>query len=121
VAAARGKPIALSPDRLDLGVVRAGERVERTLRVLNLSNETVQVHLASSDCSCAEVAGLPVSIEPGQSAEVLVAVTVSRTAGTFRRTGRLRTSAGEASFGISAMVWGGQSPQNGQSQTEGPK
>jgi len=115
LAAARGKPIAVDPNGLELGLIQAGAQVERSLRVVNLSDETIQVHLAASDCACAEVSGLPVTLSPGKSVELPVTITAPRAAGTFRRNGRLRTTVGEVKYTISAVVWGSAVPATGQS------
>lgn len=109
VAAARGESLATQPARLNLGRVEAGSRTERTLRVVNLSAESVQVLMATSSCQCADVAGLPATIEPGRSVDLAVTVTATRQPGAFKRVGRLRTSAGDLDFKIVAFVTASQS------------
>ncbi len=104
VAAARGEALATQPASLNLGRVEAGTRTERTMRVVNLSSEPVQVLMAASSCQCAEVADLPVTIEPGRSVDLAVIVAVTRQPGEFKRVGRLRTSAGDLDFKIVAFV-----------------
>ena len=124
VAAARGEPIAVSPDRLDLGLVQAGDRVERTLRVVNLSDEPVQLALVLSNCNCTQVGGLPAALEPGTSLDLPVTVTVGRKAGKFRVSARLRTSAGDVVFSVTASVTtdpNGPGVSPGQEPKEDPR
>ena len=108
LAAARGDQLALTPDRLMLGPVAAGGTVERSLRVANLSAESVQIVLGESNCSCVEVRGLPVTIAPGAWADVPVTVTVSTTPGRFKRKAALRTSAGDLTYAVTASVTAGK-------------
>jgi uncharacterized membrane protein YjjP (DUF1212 family) len=107
LAAAWGEPVALTPDRLTLGLVPAGGTVERSLRVTNLSADPVQVVLAESNCSCVAVSGLPATVAPGDWADLPVTVTVSTTPGLFQRKARLRTSAGDLNYAVTASVTAG--------------
>ena len=104
LAAARGEQVALTPDRLTLGLVPAGGTVERSLRVTNLSADSVQVVLAESNCSCVAVTGLPVNVPAGGWADLPVTVTVSTTPGSFKRKARLRTTAGDLDYAVTASV-----------------
>ena len=108
LAAARGESLALTPEKLNLGPVPAGGTVERSLRVANLSADPVQIALAMSNCSCVAVHGLPVTVAPGGWADLPVTVTVSTTPGKFQRNARLRTSAGDLTYAVTASVTAGK-------------
>jgi hypothetical protein len=62
VAAARGEPVAVTPAMLDLGLAPAGATVDAVLTLHNLSGKPVQLAYARSDCGCAEVLDLPVTV-----------------------------------------------------------
>jgi hypothetical protein len=104
VAAARGEPVAVAPASLYVGAVPVGGTAEQTLRVVNLSDEPVQVAMVLSSCNCARVDGLPATVAPGASVELPVAVSVGRGMGEFRRPARLRTSVGDVGFSVAGWV-----------------
>ncbi len=106
VAVAHGRPVAMMSETVHVGTVPAGATVERTLRVVNLSAEPVQVALAESSCNCARVIGLPATVEVGATIELSVQVTVGDKVGEFRQSARLRTTVGELEFGITGRVEG---------------
>ncbi len=104
LAASRGETMTLSPGLLALGPVPAGGTVERSLRVTNLSDGPIEVVLAEANCNCVAVRGLPVTVAPGRWADLPVTVTASTKPGPLQVKGRLRTTAGDLNFAVTASV-----------------
>lgn len=104
LAASRGETMTLSPSLLALGPVPAGGTVERSLRVTNLSDGPLEVVLAEANCNCVAVRGLPVTVAPGRWADLPVFVTASTKPGPLQVRGRLRTTAGDLDYAVTAVV-----------------
>jgi hypothetical protein len=56
--------------RIDLGTVRQGECIRRTIIVENLTSEDVAIHRFESSCECLALAGVPVAIHIGANARL---------------------------------------------------
>lgn len=104
LAASRGETMTLSPGLLAFGPVPAGATVEQSLRVTNLSDGPIEVVLAEANCTCVAVRGLPVTVAPARWADLVISVTASTKPGPLQVRGRLRTTAGDLNYAVTAMV-----------------
>jgi len=59
-------PLEISPDPIDLGVIRAGESVRATLQLRNTRDEPLTLERIETTCPCVEVASVPLRINPGE-------------------------------------------------------
>ena len=104
LAASRGETMTLSPSLLALGPIPAGGVVERSLRVTNLSDGPIEVVLAEANCNCVAVHGLPITVAPGRWADIPVTITASTKPGPLQVKCRLRTTAGDLNYAVTASV-----------------
>ncbi|WP_197444226.1 DUF1573 domain-containing protein [Maioricimonas rarisocia] len=63
---------------VDLGEVPPGESLDVVFHLKNVTAEAVTVLGAEPDCSCTVAGGVPVTLAPGEIAEVSLAFTASR-------------------------------------------
>ncbi len=102
LADARGEALVVEPADPSFGEVNPAAEVSRPVTLHNLSNEPVTVILARTDCNCAEIDGLPLTVPAGGRGQVGVRVRVPSTPGGFSRNGlsaRPPGSHGSASAG----------------------
>lgn len=90
LAALRRDPITITPT-INFGSGRPNEIVEATVEIANRSGAPVQIYGGSSDCSCHAINDLPVTIEPGQSIRLHVALRRPNVTGWISRSGYFRT------------------------------
>ena len=104
IATAQGAPVTLASGKVNLGRVSAGTVTTSKLTVENHSGVDVQIAMSESGCGCMKVTDLPILIPPGERVEVVLAITVPDEPGRLLTRGRLRTSAGNLTFTITAVV-----------------
>jgi len=75
-ALARLRGDTLLAETLDLGVGRAGDRLEAVALVHNYSSAPVRIVGGTADCTCVTTVGLPLVIPPGGRADVPVTLTI---------------------------------------------
>lgn len=78
-SASPGRPIyginqvlEFSPTQIKFGEIKASELAERTVTVVNKGSETVQVEEVNPSCSCTIPSLDPMTLEPGQTATMIV-------------------------------------------------
>lgn len=86
LARLRGEAVVVEGAPIDFGTAAPGDRIESVVRARNLSDHPIRLIGGTSDCSCLSTEGLPVTIGPGEAAEVPVTLVVPRSAdGRFQR------------------------------------
>ena len=85
LAKLRGEHIGLSAGYLDFGEGTAGQRLNASIGVTNYSESPLRIYGGTSDCSCTATQNLPLTIPPGETAEVTVQLKVPK-AGTGQMT-----------------------------------
>jgi hypothetical protein len=76
VARFRGDPVALLGPDIDLGAGKPGDRLTGTAVLVNLSDRPARVIGYRSECGCLTTQDLPLTIPPGERAEVRLVLTV---------------------------------------------
>jgi hypothetical protein len=99
-AATTGQSIALLDPEAGVGNVPGDEFVEGELRVVNLSDEEVQIAYVSTRCRCADFHDLPLTLPPRSSGRIGFTLLTPNAVGYFRRAGEIRSSAGAVRFDI---------------------
>jgi len=68
----RGELVVASPEYVDFGTGKPGEKLEAVVVIHNLSARPVRIYGGTSDCSCVVTRGLPVTIPSGESRRISV-------------------------------------------------
>lgn len=106
LADARGDLVAAVPGVVDAGLTEPDGQVERTITLHNLSAAPVHVYAARANCNCADIDGLPLTVDAGGKSVVTIRVRLPHSPGSFARKGVFLTSAGKVPFGIRGVVRG---------------
>lgn len=86
IAWIRGESVSLSPARLDLGSANLGEVKTSEITVINWTERPIRLIGGTTDCSCALISKLPVTIPPLGRSKVSVSIRFSATgSGAFSR------------------------------------
>ena len=89
----RGESL-VSPDYLDFGTTRPGDRIARSASITNYSGEPIRLIGGTSDCSCVTTTDLPLTIPPGGTVDfrVLMEIPAATTTGRLTRTAEVATN-----------------------------
>ena len=92
LARLRGEAITVEPTYVDFGTSESGKVVWATVEIRNWTDRPVRLIGGTSDCSCITTEALPLTLMPGQSQSIPVALKVKGNAqGTIIRTGEIWT------------------------------
>jgi hypothetical protein len=76
VAKLRGESLGTDPTVLDFGTGKSGELLSTKVTVRNYTGKPVRLIGGTSDCSCLTTQDMPITIEPGSSANIAVKLKV---------------------------------------------
>jgi hypothetical protein len=83
----------VSPEYVDCGSGKPGEKLEGKVRVRNWLDEPVLIYGGTSDCSCVTTSGLPLTIPPNGIQEIPLSLRVPQSnPGIYTRQVELRTN-----------------------------
>jgi hypothetical protein len=92
LAALRGETVSLSTSYLDFGIGEVGDNLHARMTVTNHNSQPLRIVGGTSDCSCTTTDSLPVTIEPGATADIPIKLHVPNAKpGQMTRTVILRT------------------------------
>jgi Methylamine utilisation protein MauE len=97
LARLRGEVLSAAPEYLQLGEGVPGQVLFAAVNVRNWSDQPVRLIGGSSDCSCVTTTDLPLTVPPGESRAVTVALKIPR--------------AGRGSLSRAAEIWTDQPKQ----------
>jgi hypothetical protein len=92
---------------IDYGTGTSGVTIEQEITVMNYSDEPIKLVGGTSDCSCVMHLSLPVTINPGQSERILIAIKPQGDSGLFTRKATVYTDSKDIprlSFTLSVIV-----------------
>lgn len=82
VARSYFRPVVIeAPKAIDLGELIAGEKKRVSIPLRNLSDKPVVTLGARTSCKCSVVEGLPVTIAPNSSSDVMLQISISQNTG----------------------------------------
>jgi hypothetical protein len=88
----RDESLEVTPEFVDCGEGKRGEKLKGTVRVHNETDEPVLIYGGTTDCSCVTTSGLPLTILPNESVEILLWLRVPKsTPGVYTRRVELMT------------------------------
>jgi hypothetical protein len=90
IASLRQERLSVYPGLIDMGDGIPGETREAKVELTNRTDELIRVVGGTSDCSCTVLSDLPVTIPPGESRSITVALNLPNATGAFNRKARLR-------------------------------
>ena len=102
IASLRRERLSVHPSIVDMGEGAPGETRNANVELTNRTDQSIQVFGGTADCSCTVLANLPVTIPPGETRSVKVAVRLPNAAGTFNRKAALQIE--DVGFKRSAFV-----------------
>lgn len=73
-----GRPFVIYPDRIDLGDCEAGAEMTATFYLKNFSGREISIIAEKSTCPCLFSVNLPLTAEPGKTAELKVCARLSK-------------------------------------------
>jgi Protein of unknown function (DUF1573) len=85
LASIRNERLSVFPALIDMGEGVPGETREAKVELTNRTDQPIRLIGGSADCSCTVLADLPVTIPPGESRSITVAVRLPNAPGTFNR------------------------------------
>lgn len=89
----RDESLDVTPEYVDCGEGKPGEKLKGTVSLSNWTEEPVLIYGGTSDCSCVTTAGLPVTIPPNGSQEIPLWLRVPQSKpGMFTRRVELKTN-----------------------------
>ncbi len=91
LASLGGDEVAVRPGQIDFGTAATSDILQRIVTVHNLSAGPVTLLGGSADCSCVTTTDMPVTIPPGESRSIGIALKLPPTAGNTRREAYLWT------------------------------
>lgn len=63
----RGEKVVVTPQRFELGLIKAGETIVKETLFHNNSSDTIRILGANTQCSCVLAEDLPATVRPGES------------------------------------------------------
>ena len=85
LAILRGERLSIYPSLVDMGEGVPGETRNASIELTNRTDMPIRVIGGTSDCSCTVLGDLPVTIPPGESRSITVAMHLPNAVGAFNR------------------------------------
>jgi hypothetical protein len=85
LASLRGERLSIHPSLVDMGEGLPGETRNTTVELTNRTDRPIRIIGGTSDCSCTVLADLPVTIPPGESRSISIAMHLPNATGAFNR------------------------------------
>ncbi len=90
LASLRGERLSIFPSLIDMGEGVPGEMRNASVELTNRTDHPIRIIGGTSDCSCTVLGDLPVTIPPGESRSINVAMHLPNAVGSFSRKARLQ-------------------------------